>query len=402
MSTYRVGEHHIKSDDSGLNDLLAGAYAKKTRPACICRDPAIEMYIAKVAGKFVIKRMPNSGSDHAPACDSYEPPPELSGLGQVMGSAIQENPEEGLTALKFDFSLTKVAGRSAPIPSGAETDSVKTDGNKLTLRGTLHYLWEEAGFNRWAPTMNGKRSWYVIRKYLLQSAEDKTAKGSSLADIIYIPESFNADRKDEITQRRMAHMMKAATPIKGARRLMLVIGEVKEIAQSRYGHKIVFKHLPDCHFMMNDDLHKRLLKRFDVELGLWDALEDSHLIAIGTFSVGNTGIASIEEVALMSVTENWIPFESTFDKMVIDSMTRASRRFMKGMRYNLPSSRPLACVVASDTQPEPTAMYILPPGATEDYGNALTALMDESKLAHWHWRAGEAEMPALPSLGSAT
>jgi hypothetical protein len=178
-----------------------------------------------------------------------------------------------------------------------------------------------------------------------------------------------------------------------------VIGEVKEVAQSRYGHKIVFKHLPDCHFMMNDDLHKRLLKRFEVELGLWDALEDTHLMAIGTFSVGNTGIASLEEVALMSVTENWIPFESTFDQMVIDAMSRANRRFMKGMRYNLPSSRPLACLVASDTAPEPTAMYVLPPGATEEYAAALTELMDESKLAHWLWRAGEADMPALPALG---
>ncbi|MGP8438159.1 DUF1173 domain-containing protein [Paraburkholderia fungorum] len=399
MSTYRIGEQYIKSDDPSLNDTLAHAYTAKTRPVCVCRDPGIEMYIAKVAGKFVIKRMPNSGGDHAPACDSYEPPPELSGLGQVMGTAIQEDPEEGLTALKFDFSLTKVAGRSAPVASGAETDSVKTDGNKLTLRGTLHYLWEEAGFNRWAPNMAGKRSWYVIRKYLMQAAEDKMAKGASLADILYIPESFNADKKNEITQRRIAHMSKAAATVKGSRRLMIVIGEVKEVAQSRYGHKIVFKHLPDCHFMMNDDLHKRLLKRFEVELGLWDALEDTHLMAIGTFSVGNTGIASLEEVALMSVTENWIPFESTFDQMVIDAMSRANRRFMKGMRYNLPSNRPLACLVASDTLPEPTAMYVLPPGATEDYAAALTELMNESKLAHWLWRAGEAEMPPLPALG---
>ncbi|MYM53395.1 DUF1173 family protein, partial [Pseudomonas aeruginosa] len=155
-----------------------------------------------------------------------------------------------------------------------------------------------------------------------------------------------------MSQRRVAPMGEADTAVKGSRRLMIVIGEVKEVAQSRYGHKIVFKHLPDCHFMMNDDLHKRLLKRFEVELGLWDALEDTHLMAIGTFSVGNTGIASLEEVALMSVTENWIPFESTFDQMVIDAMSRANRRFMKGMRYNLPSNRPLACLVASDTLPE--------------------------------------------------
>jgi hypothetical protein len=165
---------------------------------------------------------------------------------------------------------------------------------------------------------------------------------------------------------------------------------VKELAQSRYGHKIVLKHLPDCHFMMNDDIYKRLLKRFEVELGLWDALEGTHLMMIGTFSIGATGVASLEEVALMCVTENWIPFESTFEKMALDALTQQNRRFMKGMRYNLPSTRPLACAVASDTEPEPTAMYVVPPGASEDYAAAVDELIAESKLPSWKWVAGEA------------
>ena len=398
MSIYQIGDQSIHSDDPALPELLASIYGAKVRPLCLCRTPGMEMYVAKVNNKHLIKRMPNSGSGHAPACDSYEPPAELSGLGQVIGSAIQENPDEGTTALKFDFALSKGASRSAPSPSGKETDSVKTDGNKLTLRGTLHYLWEEAGFNRWAPTMAGKRSWYVIRKYLLQAAADKTAKGACLADMLYIPESFNAEKKNEITQRRMAQMMRIAAPEKGTRRLMLVAGEVKELAQSRYGHKIVLKHLPDCHFMMNDDIHKRLLKRFEVELGLWDALEGTHLMMIGTFSIGATGVASLEEVALMSVTENWIPFESTFEKMVLDALTQQNRRFMKGMRYNLPSTRPLACAVASDTEPEPTAMYVVPPGADEAYVAAVGELIADSKLPSWMWTAGDAPMPALPAL----
>jgi hypothetical protein len=245
VAIYQIDGQSIHSDDPAFPELLASIYCSRARPLCLCRTPGIEMYVAKVDEKYLIKRMPNSGSGHAPVCDSYEPPPELSGLGQVIGSAIQENPDEGTTALKFDFALSKGASRSAPAPSGKETDSVKTDGNKLTLRGTLHYLWDEAGFNRWAPTMAGKRSWYVIRKYLLQAAEDKTAKGASLAGMLYMPESFNAEKKNEITQRRLAQMMRIATPEKGARRLMLVVGEVKELAQSRYGHKIVLKHLPD-------------------------------------------------------------------------------------------------------------------------------------------------------------
>lgn len=402
MAVYQIGAQSIHSDDPGLPELLAKIYSAKTRPLCMCRKPGVEMYVAKVDEKYLVKRMPNSGTVHAPACDSYEPPPELSGLGQVMGSAIQENPEEGTTALKFDFSLSKGASRAAPAPSGKETDSVKTDGNKLTLRGTLHYLWEEAGFNKWAPSMNGKRSWYVIRKYLLQAAEDKTAKGASLGGMLYIPESFHPEKKNEIAQRRIAKVSHIAAADKGARRLMLVVGEVKEIAPSRYGNKIVLKHLPDFHFMMNDDIHKRLIKRFEMEMGLWDAVEGSHLVMIGTFGIGVTGVASLEEVALMCVTENWIPFESMFDKMVLDALTQNNRRFMKGMRYNMPSTRPLACAVASDTEPDPTAMYVIPPGASDEYVAAVEELIAESKLPSWTWQAGEDQMPALPALPNRT
>lgn len=301
--------------------------------------------------------------------------------------------------MRLDYSLTRVAGRSAPVASGAEAASVRTEGSRLTLRATLHYLWEQAGFHRWSPAMAGKRSWFVVRKYLLQAAEDKTTKGVSLADLLYLPEPFQPEHREEIAQRRITQLLRAATPIDGARRLMLVIGEVKEIAAARYGYKIVFRHLPDCPFMLDEEQHRRLRQRFDVELGLWDALPDSHLLAIATFGLGRTGIATIEEVSLMAVTAHWIPFESTFEMQVIEAMVQAGRRFSKGLRYNLPSSRPLASLVATDTHPVPTAMYLLAPGAGEDYTSALEQLVHDSQLAHWIWRVGESEMPALPALG---
>lgn len=396
MSMYRVLDRTIGDTDEGLHDLLAAAYNAKSRPVCMCRNPPVEMYIAKVNGRCLVKRMPNTGGDHSPACDSYEPPAELSGLGQVMGSAIQENTDEGITTIKLNFSLTKVAGRAAPVASGAEKDSVKTDGTKLTLRGTLHYLWEEAGFNRWSPAMAGKRSWYTVRKFLSHSAENKIAKGANIADILYIPETFSAEKKDEITQRRLAQFRKAAAPSKDTRYLMLAIAEVKEIGPSRNGFKVIFKHVGEP-FMMNEDLHKRMVKRFNVELELWGAVETSHLMTVCTFSVSSTGIPTIEEMALMVVTENWIPFESRYDKLLLDALTANNRRFVKGLRYNLASTKPLACVVLSDTSPSPTAMYIQPMNATEEFTNELKSLMQESKLIPWHWNAGDDDMPALPA-----
>ena len=389
-----IDSRRIERNSPELEGYLAKCHQSKARPLCLCHEPGIEMYIAKVGEDYIVKRMPNTGSLHAPSCDSYDVPPELSGLGQVMGSAIRENPEDGVTELKFGFSLSKSQGRSAPVPGGGEPDSVKTDGNKLTLRALLHYLWEEAGFNKWAPAMAGKRSWYVVRKYLLRAAEEKIAKGSPVADKLFIPEMFSPDNKEVIKQHRLALMSKITTPSKGARRLMILIAEVKEFAASRYGHKIIVKHLPDFHFMMNDDLHKRLLKRFGCELELWDAMERTRLVVIGTFSVGSTGVATLEEAALMTVTENWIPFENTYEKLLIDALH--DRSFLKGLRYKLPLSKPMASLVLSDTHPHPTAMYVILPDATEEFAAAADSLMEESQLPSWVWSTGEGEMPVIP------
>lgn len=401
MSLYRIGTVDIREEEAGFDTLLSSAHGSRDRPMCMCTAEGVPMYVAKIAGKFFIKRMPNSGAGHAPSCSSYEPPAELSGLGEVMGSAIQENVDDGMTALKLGFALTKGAGRAAPLAAAEEKDSVKTDGSKLTLRGMLHYLWEQAGFHKWSPAMKGKRTWFVVRKFLLHAAQGKQAKGSLLADMVFIPESFVLEKKDEITQRRLALMSKIAGQERGARRLMVAIGEVKEISPSRFGHKIVMKHLPDFYFMMNDDLHKRINKRFGVELELWNAHDDAHLIVIATFGYTITGVAQLEEVALMVVNENWIPIENSFDKTLIDTLSRDNRRFVKGLRYNLLATRPLACVVLADTAPAPVAMYVVPPGSTDEFGQALDSLLKDSNYQSWVWRASLSSMPAIPARAPA-
>jgi len=398
MAIYKIGPATIHADAPDLNAHLLAAYENKVRPLCLCVPDGIPMYIAKInQDRYLVKRMPNSGGQHSPACDSYEPPPELSGLGQVLGSAIVENPEDTTTTLKFAFSLSKIGKRMTPIASAGEHDSVKADGNKLTLRGALHYLWEQAGFNRWFPAMHDKRNWFVIRKFLLQEAEGKFAKGTELSQQLYIPESFRAENKEGITQRRMAQMMPIAASNGGTRRLMLMIAEVKEFTPSRYGHKLIVKHVPDFHFMVAEDLYKRLTKRFELELGLVDAVPGSHLITIATFGIGPTGVASLEEVALMCVNDKWIPFETLYDQTLLGVLIDQNRHFVKGMRYNLPSSRPLACAVLTDAGTTPVATYIIPPGAADGYIAAVDSLIAESELRPWKWAPGSgAAMPELP------
>jgi hypothetical protein len=276
------------------------------------------------------------------------------------------------------------------------SDTVRSDGTKLTLRGTLHYLWDQAGLNRWTAGMTGKRTWYVVRNRLLDAASRCTAKGEALGEMLYVPEMFVLDQSANIRQRRMAKLAPLNASGK-TRKLMILVGEAKEIGVSRFGFKLIAKHLPDFPLMMEEALHRRFQKRFANELAMWGGMETSHLLFIATISLGPTGLASIDSMAAMLVNANWLPFENVYEAQLLNALATQKRRFVKGMRYNLPDSHPLASAVVSDVPlvPEGVALYIQRPGLDEQELSALASLMDESNLPHWIWHAEE-DMPALP------
>lgn len=388
----------ISQDASEFLSALEGAHLQKYRPLCTCRDPGPEMYVAKIGETYCIKRMPNTGHLHASMCESFDPPPGISGFSDT-GSAIQENTEDGTVSLKLGFTLSKIGSRPAPTPGSAVKDSVSTDGNKLTTGQLLRYLWDDAKFNKWSPNMEGRRSWGVIRKHLLRSAANKLTKSSKLSEALVIPETFIAENKTEIQQRFTMQVHSITKPTQGRRNLALVLGEVKEIEETRYGYKAVLKHLPDYrnHFMMNKDIHRRMLSRFETELGLWNAFPGTHLILMGTFGVGSGGYLSLEEAALMLTEEHWIPFENTGEKALLDVLTKQSRHFSKCIRINLPSSKPLASAVLNDTKPTPTALFVISIEAEDGQAGAVEMLIKESDLPVWTWNESEGNMPEIPA-----
>ncbi len=147
--------------------------------------------------------------------------------------------------------------------------------------------------------------------------------------------------------------------------------------------------------MFNEDLYKRLMKRFSNELELWDALENSHLMLVGTFGVSKNGIPTIEEAALMNVNSDWIPFENGFENTLLNTLTERKRSFIKGLRYNMPSDKPMASVVLSDMEDTPMALYIVNP-ENENLVEQTNELIAQSDLNSWVWDIGDV-MPALPS-----
>lgn len=398
-SKYRIGKVDVDSSAPAFAEALKGAFANKHRPLCLCKPDGVEMYVARFADRHLVKRMPGSAASHDADCESYQPPPEVSGLGELDGAAIQEDVATGTTILKLDFSLTKVTGRAAPSAGSNDGDSVRTDGSKLTLRGLLHYLWGEAELTKWVPGMAGKRSWGLVRRLLLQAALNKMpSKSYNLCEVLYVPEVFMLEHKDVIVARRAERLAKVMSAPAGVRKLLVLVGEVKDFVPGRFNMKAVIKHLPDMHLQVPEDLMRRLQKRFSTELEIWRSYESTHLMTVATFSVSQAGITTIEEMALMTVNSEWLPIENAFELQLLDELHRGHRRFTKCLRYNLVESKPLATAVLTDTRPEPVAMYVLP-HLTDAVVEGMTSLILSSQLTSWAWRPMREGMPALPPAG---
>ncbi|QKK20255.1 DUF1173 domain-containing protein [Rhizobium indicum] len=396
MRQFLIGEQAFDEDAPELPARLERAYAQKLRPLCQCKEPPLPMYIARVDDLYVIKRMPLSGRDHAPTCPSYEPPYELSGLGSLIGNAIQID-ASGKAALKLDFPLTKKGARGAHASSAELSEpALRNESKKLSLRAVLHYLWEAGELTEWRSSWTGKRGWGRVQSSLMNAASQMTARGGPLSDILFVPEVFHQEDREGIAARRAAALAPAHASGPGQRKLMVTVAEVKEFAAARGGQKIAVRHLP-FPFMIEDGTWKRLSSRYETELELWRSSEDFHLIMIATFGISGAGIASVDEIAMMVVNENWIPFESIHEQHLLERLSRLKRKSVKGLRFNLSREQPVVSITLPEQRPEPVAMFIVPISADEDYEVALNEMITvRAEMTPWIWRVAEGEMPRLP------
>lgn len=392
-AVYEVGGRRFEIGSRGFAEAIADAHSSHLRPRCMCTVEGVEMYVARLGDGFIVKRMPDTGRLHAPDCPSYEPPVEVSGLGQVLGSAITEDPATGETTLKLDFPLTKIPGRTAMPPAGGESDSVSSSGTKLSLRGLLHYLWDQAELTRWHPGFAGRRTWATVRRHLLQAADHKIARGDALRTRLYVPESFSVDECDAINARRLAQWQHAVAAPGKPQHLMLLIGEIKEIVPARYGFKAIVKHMPDQAFAIDEQLYRRLGRRFESELALWGAANDIHMVMIATFGVSSAGIPAIHELCLMPVTRQWLPVQDAFEKQLMDRLVSENRSFVKGLHYNLGRGDRVASAVLTDCEAAAPMLFIRLASLDETTPDQDTG--DASSPA-WTWHTSGEPMPPLP------
>lgn len=418
MATFSVcGELRSDEDDNRFQAALADHYhnRKGEQPACHCQDPPIALYIARMGDRYVLKRWPNTGWQHRYTCPKYEPPAEASGLGSLLGGAIREEPLTGLTSLTVDFSLKKVkradgAASATLSPDEAATDGPSSDsGNsrKLTLKSILHYLWDKAEFCRWVPMMADRRNWAVVAKHVQEVANGTQIKQQALGHLLYIPPVWNQAESDRLKARRQA-FFGAFHSRTGPKRLVMVLGEAKELSASQFGQRLVIKSMPETRIFLSDQKYAQFANRYGFELTSWrenangsEGSKGHHLVVLLTAAVSESGALLVEDIAAIAVNSQWIPYSSLHDRLVIDSAVALRRKFLKPMTYNLGKGRTLPSIILVDTKPLQVNVFVKTAFDSEVLNRTRDELINTSR-GHslvWETDSGEGVYDLIEGLG---
>ncbi len=390
---YLVAGQRYEAHEHGLERALAAAYGERIRPLCLCSEPSLPVYITRLGVTFVLKRMPFTGSQHAVGCSHYEPPAELSALGEVLGSAISVDPDTGLTRLRVGFSLSKGAPRAVDARAAQDSASARSDGSRLSLRGLVHFLWREAELTKWRPAFAGKRSWAVVRSHLLSAASNKLLKGLSLVDALYVPEAFTVADAQAIRGRRRLRFAQGLRRPGQTGSKMILIGELKEIVPTRSHFNVVVKHMPDAPFSLSTDLHRSMIRRFESELALCTASAETHLIIGATYSLADWGQPMIDELCLVSTTAQWLPVDDGFEKQLTDRLVSERRAFDKSLGFNSKLHSSSTSAVLLDAPQAPVALVLDRTGDSQLAGHVISP---RPVASTWRWQVHATDLPALP------
>ncbi|KQP23350.1 DUF1173 family protein [Pseudorhodoferax sp. Leaf267] len=382
-----------QANDAALQQALARAHAAGERPRCLCMAGGVEMYIARHE-RFLVKRMPQTGDQHHPACPSYAPDGACSGLGRLVGDAVLDTGPDRV-ALRVDFPWARLAGRGSPPGARGEPGDVASPRHRMSLRAVLHYLLERAGFNRWTPAMAGKRNQAVLRKYLMEAAAGVTVNGSELAERLYVPEPFDERRKEaQAAQRR--ECLAITRPEEGRSPMVLVIGDLKRAEPGDLYHRLWIRHMPDTPLLLAPQGWGRLVRAYRPLLEAHDAQSDQRLrlLVAALVRCRRPFAFEVDTASLMLASRDWIPLEGLHELPLVEALIAQQRRFFKPLRYDA-SAALFANALLLDAGPAPVPLH-LNGDFLQDTDRALKMKSMQSADSNlWSWNSC-GRVPDLP------
>lgn len=381
-------------EDPQWQQVLARVHDTSERPRCLCVPGGVEMYVSQHR-HLLVKRMPDTGSRHHPGCPSYELPAQESGLGELLGEAVLET-EAGGVDLRVDFPWARTTRATASRVDADPPPDVVGERRRMSLRALMHYLFERAGFNRWTPAMEGRRTQGVLHKYLMDAAADVSVRGMVLAERLYVPEPFNEATRSEAAARRR-QKLSMLQPTAASSPLALVMGEFKACEAAVGGLRVWIRHMPDAPLLVAEPTWRKIERKFAPLLQARDA-DTGHrvrLMLAALVRARREYTYEIDAASLMLASGDWIPLEGVHEVPLVQALVAQRRRFVKPLRYDARSAAAFPNALLLDVGQQPFPLHLLSAFMTPADRAARERSAAKAPGSGWVWRTDQ-EMPPLP------
>lgn len=381
----------------GWKSALEKAHSRNganTTITCGCRGKGKKLLSVRHISSndsYHLAKFPSSGTDHETLCEYFALDEKSTGLKGYAAGVVKEN-ADGILAIKLNVGLTeKDPPEKSDCPASPPVQRPAGGQSTMTLLGLLNLLWTEAELNRWYPGMAGKRTDSLVRYRLNEAARKIRCGKSCIGDNLFIgtdPGKAVASQQTQLL----------SGPEYSDKRLLLM-STLPRYDAARHGAELKF--LPYRHFgglpitfFGSSGQWKNVQKRFPSEYAAWKA--GARVIVFALTSppaVTKRGLsARAQQIALMQVSDNWIPLDSSYEADVARKLDAEQRSYIKPLRFDASVSEvfPDFCLLDTrGTEPFPmevfgmaTPAYLARKQLKTDYYNRKYGL-----YGWWHWDA---------------
>lgn len=328
--TYTPEFQTFRAYHKGWQSVLKSMHANG-HAVCLCPgrgEKRLKICHMGGSGLFYLSKFPNTGEEHAVACQFYAPAPDKSGLqGYQVG--VIEHLGDGDIRVRLQKGLRQ-ATSGEPQSSSKHAGSGVVSRDAVTMLGLLNLLWSEAGLNRWYSKMAGNRTAGRIGYWLLQQAHKVRTSRMTLSDVLLIhakPGHHEEQRNRTVTN---------GAKTKGLR--VVAIDALARFNAEKYPMPLTRLPMSGPAGMpfsyISPDLWARVESRFGRAVNAWR--KGRKVIAIAQIEVkdsrGNSG--QVCDLALMVVSNEWIPVESSYEALIEQALREQGRAFLKPLRYD--------------------------------------------------------------------
>jgi hypothetical protein len=372
----------LDDHDRETQVILAKAKENDVHPRCECTKASPSFYIAK-RSKFYLAKMPGTGKLHNPACTSFELDGDVRGLNAYEKSVVKLN-SDGMLAIKIHAPFShKRVDRNERVTLGSNTiPSVQAQHQKqeaMSLSALLAILWEQAELNRWYPLFAGKRSWGVVRKRLAEASENIVAKRTQLSSILFIPESFKLDRKDEIDSRRKERFNSIMRHQNGKTQYMVAIGRIRNIEVNDKSVSIRLAQQGNNVVYWGEKFIATKIESSGCMDVLNDA-DDQKVMVIMIINRDDRDALMIRDIGFLQIDDHFLPSKTAEDVVITKVLIEGERDFIKTMPYDTTNDNVYPDFMLLDTGLKPTPLAIFHAFASED-------TLDARHKAKTRWEA---------------